>query len=780
MRRTSQRWRPRHTRPQDVQTWQRIMSATLLVALWCVALVGLTPVFAWGGWVVGAFLIFGGVLVTALLVRNFVSSATPLRSTLAGVAVWFSVWIVSFTVRGRFEAWITDPALELAGIWRRIEMGVAPLTVEGSLEDALLLIVLLVSAVTAYMFMQGWRLISGTVVVLLVLMPVAVTGMRLSFVTLLVSGVLLALLVWVGSPRPKPAGLMSSGLLLVVAAGVIQIVPDVRDKAWNVAVMFGPVSVTVPDVTVALAEDLRERSDTVAFDVVGLLPGSQRFTLATLVDFEEGTWLPQVELNEAGYSVNVTRWLGGLAPQADTTEGAQIEPNATIVIKGLRSTWLPMPTSTLRVWGMSGIDEREWVWIEGSPTARSESSITRDGDRYRMSAMPLLSYEVLSRMDDHFLSQNLPSLRSQLRMEDEKVPPEIAPFLALPEGMPKELRETANAVAGNAENRLEVAVMLQQYFTSGEFAYDESASYDPGANPDDSYAVMTAFLNQRSGFCVHYASTFAVMARELGVPTRLSIGYAASVGAADRGVEVRGTDLHVWPEIFVDDLGWVAFEPTPGGAGFRADNDIDILEEQKLIPEQTLRATPEPEIPALSDPNAGELEGVEASEGGSASEGTAIGMALFGLGLLVLLATPAIVRTARRMARASRVARGVQPAQQAWSEVTDLVTDLGLLTPTTPLRARTPGALIEYLSGQGELGDEGAAAMRQLAEWMEAERFGYGSSSTEYRAVEDGEHAEEVAACLTVARSELQDRAAGRTRIAAAVMPRSVLSRKSI
>ena len=62
------------------------------------------------------------------------------------------------------------------------------------------------------------------------------------------------------------------------------------------------------------------------------------------------------------------------------------------------------------------------------------------------------------------------------------------------------------------------------------------------------------------------------MARYLGAPTRVAIGYASFSDGQGEST-VRGRELHAWPEIFVDGLGWVAFEPTPGGAGVLATSD---------------------------------------------------------------------------------------------------------------------------------------------------------------------------------------------------------------
>lgn len=771
---------PRATvsRPEPM-LWQWIVAAALLFALWGVALIELSAVFARSSWFITTLVMAAAMLAVGLLLRAVVRQKSLRRTMLVVVIVGFVVWIVSLAIRGRFGAWWTDPKKEAVWVWGRIDSGVAPLKVEGSLEDALLLVVLLVSMATVYLFVRGWWLGSGIVISFLLLLPVAVTGFRLLPETLLVSGVLLALLVWAGSPRPKPAGLLAAGLVIVVTVGVIQLVPDRRDRSWNVAVLFSPVSVTVPDVTVALAEDLRRHSDTIAFKEMGSYPGLQHFTLATLVDFEGGKWLPQFELNEAGDPVTTSRSPSELEQTSAWWDYSFSGFSSTITVKGLRSTWLPLPSGVAMIEGIGEFDEGEWIWVEGSPTARSESSITRDGDQYQVMKTPMFTNQVIvTELGDGRTEIRLPEIKPGFYEGDQNVPESVAPYLALPEGMPDEMRAVAQDAAGSAQNVLDAAGMLEAYFTSGQFAYDEAAPYEPGADPDDPYSVMSAFLDQRSGFCVHYASTFAVLARELGIPTRLSVGYAAEVKPNDRGVEVRGTDLHAWPEIFVEEFGWVAFEPTPGGVGGGAARSSEDTAAQQTKQEEAKQESARTPAETPSEKPKDNVDEAAAEENDGASWGTGLALGLLAAGLLLLLAAPAAVRLTRSKTRAKQIAGGAQPAQQAWAEVIDRVTDLGLLSHATPLRARTPDALIEFLSDQGNLETKATSAMRTLAGLMEAERY---SSSTVSRGSRDPQpdaSSEAIADCLNEVLRNLDAQVSTSQRITAKLMPRSVLTRR--
>ena len=76
--------------------------------------------------------------------------------------------------------------------------------------------------------------------------------------------------------------------------------------------------------------------------------------------------------------------------------------------------------------------------------------------------------------------------------------------------------------------------------------------------------AIEAFLRQRIGYCEQFAGTFAAMARSIGVPARVAVGFTPGTEQPDGSRSVLGKNAHAWPEIWFDGLGWVPFEPTPG------------------------------------------------------------------------------------------------------------------------------------------------------------------------------------------------------------------------
>jgi hypothetical protein len=70
-------------------------------------------------------------------------------------------------------------------------------------------------------------------------------------------------------------------------------------------------------------------------------------------------------------------------------------------------------------------------------------------------------------------------------------------------------------------------------------------------------------FDSRQGYCDYYASALAVMARAVGIPTRLVSGYTRGEYNSISDVYlVRELNAHTWVEIYFPHYGWVEFEPT--------------------------------------------------------------------------------------------------------------------------------------------------------------------------------------------------------------------------
>ena len=94
----------------------------------------------------------------------------------------------------------------------------------------------------------------------------------------------------------------------------------------------------------------------------------------------------------------------------------------------------------------------------------------------------------------------------------------------------------------------------------------------PGDGTDDSSQdVILQFLKERKGYCVQFASAMAVMARILGIPARVAVGFLPGHQDPVTGAwTVTLKDAHAWPELYFQGIGWVRFEPTPASGSEQA------------------------------------------------------------------------------------------------------------------------------------------------------------------------------------------------------------------
>jgi transglutaminase-like putative cysteine protease len=121
-------------------------------------------------------------------------------------------------------------------------------------------------------------------------------------------------------------------------------------------------------------------------------------------------------------------------------------------------------------------------------------------------------------------------------------------------------RKLAEQVTGDQSTGFQRAAKLADYLRS-------SARYDVSGLPGHTYAQLNYFLTRsKRGTSEQFATAYAVLARSVGLPTRVVVGFRPGVGG--NGVfEVRSGDVLVWPEVDFAGLGWVPFYPTPEQEG---------------------------------------------------------------------------------------------------------------------------------------------------------------------------------------------------------------------
>lgn len=93
-----------------------------------------------------------------------------------------------------------------------------------------------------------------------------------------------------------------------------------------------------------------------------------------------------------------------------------------------------------------------------------------------------------------------------------------------------------------------------------------------GENPADEFLFET-----KRGFCEHYASSFALMMRIGGIPSRIVMGYlGGELNPLGGHLIVRQSDAHAWIEVWLAGKGWMRIDPTAAVAPSRVERS-DLL-----------------------------------------------------------------------------------------------------------------------------------------------------------------------------------------------------------
>ncbi len=110
-----------------------------------------------------------------------------------------------------------------------------------------------------------------------------------------------------------------------------------------------------------------------------------------------------------------------------------------------------------------------------------------------------------------------------------------------------------------------------KYFNQQEFVYTLRPPATPGFDPVDQFLFET-----RRGFCEHYASSFSVLMRAAGIPSRIINGYQGGTLNPINGVlSVNQSDAHAWTEVWLQNKGWVRIDPTAAIAPNRIEYNLD-------------------------------------------------------------------------------------------------------------------------------------------------------------------------------------------------------------
>ncbi|MGA9597276.1 MAG: transglutaminaseTgpA domain-containing protein [Acidimicrobiia bacterium] len=518
---------------------------------------------------------------------------------------------------------------------------------------------------------------------------------------------------------------------------------------------------------IGIKQSLVSQSDTPVFlaHITGDVPGDQvYFRLVTMEAYNGGQFFAD---KPTVVNLDTRPWeLGG-----NVFTGPVDQVETDIQIERLRMDWLPasyVPTSF-----SASADILETTRVRQSDgSLRLEGDLSYEGMQYTInSSIPHPDIAVLETDEDGNLSpafefaaseQNLPDpVEAQVR-ED---PVGVDAYLDLPEDLDPAIQKLARQRTANLTTNYEIGLALESWFHSDAFAYSTNIEPGHGATDLAEWLLDDQSPNYHIGYCENFATAMAVMARTLGVPSRVVLGFTPGEPTGQEDVYVvRDRNAHAWVELWIPSQGWMRFDPTPRSDGINPTTYSEAEAELGFdltayldVPDSEPITVQNSGLPLPQLPNDIDLP----QFGGSNDVGSGGGIHLPGwfgaalpIVLLIVLAAGGIpmIKWWQRRTRMRRLESGDITA--AWEDVVARLTDLG----DAPSPANTPR----------QIADSVDSAMVPLA-------VVYGRAVYGPEATVSPENVATASASLDATRARLATRHSVPQRVIAAYRPASII-----
>ncbi len=474
---------------------------------------------------------------------------------------------------------------------------------------------------------------------------------------------------------PDTRALAASGRRIGLAAacialGIPLLVPgiNVHDLFRAQAVGTGPggTLVSTPDPLVQMRQQLLDATPhtVLTYTTTSRNPRYQYLQVYVL-NYGQSTQAWNLVLPQTQASAQVGS--GSLRPDPGVTAGTPVtRPTTTITLSqgtvgyDAKLGVLPLPYAPAK------LHIQEGGWLEDDATQMVYTT------QPHMSGLPytVMSTEVTPTQKEEDLDPSYPaSIRSG--------------YTYFPSGPNGELAALAARITRGARTPYEKAQKLQNYFLTGKFSY----SLDPNL-PNGIPGLVDFLYTTHSGYCQQFAFAMAGLARLVGIPSRIAVGYTAGTSAGQGTWKVTTADAHAWPELYFRGMGWLRFEPTPGGA--TGQGTATVPQYAGAPPGYGTEPATTPGGPGTGikagkggNPNLFHLRLPGAGAGGAVTSGrhgpSILPWILLVIAIVLVLALVAPL-TARRLIRRRRLqtAGDAGLAHAAWRELRDDLADYGL------------------------------------------------------------------------------------------------------
>ncbi len=368
------------------------------------------------------------------------------------------------------------------------------------------------------------------------------------------------------SPGGRPAGrtaaaaapLCATALVAAALAGFLPSQPAPSLQNGRPAVVDVRTASPLDEIAARLARPAEP-----VFDVRGPAD-TDRWPLAVLDDFDGVEWRSGDDFRSLGRE---------LAPPGRITVPVHRE-TATISVRAGQGPWLPSQAAPAAVTGTAPLIEER----QGSLLA-----------------------QVPGQAVDYALSWWSPVADATGAAVDPAAPGGLGGIGAVPPGV----AELAVDAVRGLRPTLESALVLERFFRE---------NYRRAVGPDlptgHGWPQLREFLlGSKRGTSEQFATAYVVLARSVGIPARVVVGYRVPpTRNADGGYTVRNGDILAWPEVAVRGIGWVPLDPEGSAAGTGAGAGTSTLTAKaraSLAPSDQLRDPPvAPPAPGATGPAA--------------------------------------------------------------------------------------------------------------------------------------------------------------------------------
>jgi hypothetical protein len=348
------------------------------------------------------------------------------------------------------------------------------------------------------------------------------------------------------------------------------------------------------------------------------------------------------------------------------------------------------------------VEDYSGVWV---PTIGKFERVTfsgtgaaglRDSFYYNDTTGTAADLDGIKKGDDYTLNAVIPKQPTAAELATVDAGTATVPPLST---LPAQLSTTLNGYVADAEGQgaklvAMIAALKQNGYVSHGVLADEPASRS-GHAADRINQLLT---DQRMiGDAEQYAVTAALMARELGFPARVVLGFVPETTGAGTS-EIRGKDVSAWIEVDTAQYGWVTIDPNPAIRPIPA--------EQPKDPNSVSRPQPivAPPVTQADPPDRQTVPDTQQREATPPNVFLAILLTVLGiagwvlLGAAILISPFLVIIATKLRKRRRRRTRGtpVDRISGGWSEFEDRALDNGF----DPPRASTRSEVATVVGGQ--------------------------------------------------------------------------------